>query len=342
MPHVQSRASTGSGTSFSLAFAANNTAGNLLVAAVSGFGVAITSLSDTRGNAWQSGPSVTGSDPGTALRYAANCAAGSNTVSVTLASNSSWSLSIAEYSGVAPSNPLDKSATGTGFGTSASTPPVTTTQADELLVCVTSRNNINTPATFSPGANFTERTDTGGGRPQQLADRTVVAIGNYAGAAILDTSSGWSQVLATFLAPSSVPVSRTGTLVAEGLRSVTLTGSLPVAALGTPIAVRLLTAECLAARDRTGSVPIQSLAGLAPGQTLAAESLTPAALPGLMPVAWRGTLRSLAQLAVRWDGMALAGGVWIVDRRGDVWVVDRRTAVWRLAPRESVWILNER
>jgi hypothetical protein len=207
MPFVQARSITGgSVTSLALAYLSNNTAGNLLVAGVSAI-PAMTGISDTGGNTWNS---VTGqtSDPTCELRYAANCAGGANTVTVTFGSVAQPSLSIAEYSGITTASPLDKQATAAGFGTSASTASVSTTQANELLVCLTSRNNINSPATFAPGAGFTERTDTGGGRPHQLADRFVTTTGSYAGAATLESSSGCGQVLATFVEAAGHPALR--------------------------------------------------------------------------------------------------------------------------------------
>lgn len=224
MQFVQARSITGGNvTSLALAYLANNTAGNLLIAAVSAI-PAMTTISDTAGNTWSGVTGQTG-DPTCELRYAPNCAGGANTVTVNFGSGAQPSLSIGEYSGIAASSPLDKQATAVGFGTSASTSGVTTTQAEELLICVTSRNNINSPATLSPGANYTERTDTGGSRPHQLADRFVSSVGSYAGAATLDSSSVWSQVLATFRGASGHPaIRRLGGCEFSGTRPIGLEG----------------------------------------------------------------------------------------------------------------------
>lgn len=212
MPHIQSRAVTGSTvTSLALAYLSPPTAGNCLVAgATASGGTIVSSFADNAGNTWSKHPETTGQDADhtAALGVAPNCAGGATTVTVNYSGSTFCSLSIAEYSGVAASAPVDKTATATGFGTSAATSAVTTTVPDEVLIVLTCRNAANSPATLTPGTNFTERTDTGGIRPGQLADRFVTSTGSYAGAATLDSSSGWGQAFMTLKGASGQPARR--------------------------------------------------------------------------------------------------------------------------------------
>jgi hypothetical protein len=71
----------------------------------------------------------------TQIYYLANCAATTNTSTFTPNNSANISLTCQEYSGVVTVSPLDKTATGTGFGTAAtSASSGTLTQADELVV----------------------------------------------------------------------------------------------------------------------------------------------------------------------------------------------------------------
>lgn len=102
----------------SLAYTSNNTAGNLLVAHfhinTGGSGVP-TSVTDTRGNTWvmagksgKEGDNGKGGGNGSLQQvwYAANCAAGANTVTANGVTAGSFELSVEEYSGAATSSPL--------------------------------------------------------------------------------------------------------------------------------------------------------------------------------------------------------------------------------------------
>lgn len=144
--YVQSRTVTGSGSSISLAYTSNNTAGNFLALRYAGApsSVTISNCSDTRGNTWTPIPNATGGTGGyQAMRYAKNVLAGSNTVTCTLTGAATASaLDIFEYSGVDRTSPLDQSKLtqqvdpGTGAN-AVSSGSVTTTADGELILGAT-------------------------------------------------------------------------------------------------------------------------------------------------------------------------------------------------------------
>lgn len=141
--HVQSRSVAGSGTSISLAYSSNNTAGNFLALRLTAVpsSVTISNCSDTRGNIWSPVPNATGGSGGhQAIRYAKNALAGANTVTCTLTgSATAATLDIFEKSGVDRTAPLDQSKltqqVDPGTGTDAiSSGSVTTTADGELIL----------------------------------------------------------------------------------------------------------------------------------------------------------------------------------------------------------------
>lgn len=205
MSFVQSKSAvTSFATSVAAVFTSNNVAGNALFAIVGNDQSVTPTIADSRPNTWQA-LAVTINNAGvqTTIFYAMSCAAGANTVTASFGATScAASIAIMEWSGVFTTSALDKTATGTGFGTAATTGSTgTTSQADELLVLGTCREATVTPFTFAAAGSFTEAEDTGGlcPRPVQLAYQVVAATGAYAGAATLQGGSeNWSQALATF------------------------------------------------------------------------------------------------------------------------------------------------
>lgn len=140
--HVQSRSVAGSGSSISLAYNSNNTAGNFLALRLTAVpsSVSISNCSDTRGNTWSPVPNATGGSGGyQAIRYAANALAGANTVTCTLTGSATASaLDIFEKSGVDRTAPLDQSKltqqVDPGTGTDAISSGAVTTTADGELI----------------------------------------------------------------------------------------------------------------------------------------------------------------------------------------------------------------
>src|SRR5919201_4648548 len=120
----------------SLAFSSANTAGNLLVCwAEWNDTTSNPTISDKQSNTWTA-VGVLRSTAGTAVSiqiwYAANCKAGSNTVTTTFASD--IGITIAEWSGVATSSPLGITSTKTGTSTTTpTTNSFTPTAVNNLL-----------------------------------------------------------------------------------------------------------------------------------------------------------------------------------------------------------------
>ena len=84
----------------------------------------------------------------------AAAAAGANTVTVTFSAAAPFpDIRIAEYRGIATSNPVDVAVAAQGSGTSSSSGPLTTTNANDLLVGA----NIVQTGTTAAGASFTSR-----------------------------------------------------------------------------------------------------------------------------------------------------------------------------------------
>jgi hypothetical protein len=129
-------------TTLTVAYSSSNTAGNTLilsvgVATVSGANQAAPAITDSRGNAWlMAGVGATSfpssADNSSYVFYAANCASGSNTITIT-APNSSRIVAIAtEYSGLLAAYPYEGSAFNATQTTSTSD-SLTTTGTTDLV-----------------------------------------------------------------------------------------------------------------------------------------------------------------------------------------------------------------
>ena len=157
----------------------------------------VTGVSDSRGNTYAL---AIGPTTGTGLRqsiyYAKSIAAGGNTVTVTFNQAAVWvDVRVLEYSGLDPTNPLDKTAGAAGSGTTASSGAATTTAAKELIF-----GAGMTISRFSgAGTGFISRIITS--PDADIAeDQTVTTTGSYSATAP-NTSSNWVMQVATFKAP---------------------------------------------------------------------------------------------------------------------------------------------
>src|SRR6185503_16556631 len=103
------------------------------------------------------GPTVSAGFATQSIYYAANiqaAAANSNTVTVTFNAALAYpDIRIAEYSGLATSNPVDAVAAAVGTGTLGDSGPATTTSPNALLVGA----NLVSSTTTGAGASFTSR-----------------------------------------------------------------------------------------------------------------------------------------------------------------------------------------
>lgn len=193
------------GSASSLSFTTPTTAGNLVVAgytdpngptAVSG-----AKLGGAAGNFVQAKSQL--STYLAALWIDPNCAGGQTAVALTLTGSANFpTMWIAEFSGVATSSPLDKTAGASGSASSwSSGSTATTTQASELWLGAAGGVNAG-PA--SPWTNFTVPDGTGndGIYGYDIVSSTGAAA--YAGAS---GSSAWTAIVVTLKAAATSTVS---------------------------------------------------------------------------------------------------------------------------------------
>lgn len=180
MAHVQSRSVGGSGSSLSLAYLSNTTAGNLLVAGI-GTGnsgvITISVCTDTQGNTWIETIERGSNGTRAAIQYVENCPGGANTVTANFSGGTTINyLTIAEYSGMKTSSVVDASAGAQG---ASATPSVnlTTIASNTLIVGVLT----GTYTSLAAGANYTGRSSlNNSGIRHGLEDREVSSAGVYA------------------------------------------------------------------------------------------------------------------------------------------------------------------
>jgi hypothetical protein len=201
--YVNSASAVGTGTSLAVALNFAN-AGSFLVSATNG-STALTNFTVDNSDAIQSAVAITTNNIYLSIYYAENANSGNTTVTRSSGSSVAMSISIAEFTGIATSGSEDQTNTGTGYGTAATTANVTTTLADELIICATGASG--TP-TYTAGANYTERQDTGGAvRGHELENRIVTGTGTYAGASTLSGANDWNCLIATFKMAASTALS---------------------------------------------------------------------------------------------------------------------------------------
>ena len=182
----------------SVSYPAAQTAGDLNVVVVGWNDTTSTvhSVKDSAGNTYSL---AIGPTSGTALRqsiyYAANIAAGSNTVTVTFSQAAAYpDVRILEYRGVTA---LDVTAGASGSSTSASSGAATTTSANELIFGA----DMVATTTKAAGSGFTSRIITS--PDGDIAeDKIVTTAGSNSATATLNASGPWVMQMATFSAVS--------------------------------------------------------------------------------------------------------------------------------------------
>ena len=128
----------GSGTSNSVTFPGTNRAGDLIVVYVLWGSIGDVAVTDTNGNTYRPAGARTtwnGGRAGAAVFYAANVAAGPNTVTATFAAPiTTFGIVYAhEYAGVDTTDPLDGATSATGATMTVTGGPLTTTTDGDLL-----------------------------------------------------------------------------------------------------------------------------------------------------------------------------------------------------------------
>jgi len=228
---VQVKSATAtSASSITAAFTAAQTAGNLNVVAVMWGDTTstVSSVTDSRSNAYTLavGPSAANGLT-SAIYYAKNIAAGSNTVTVTFNKAAGWpNINVMEYSGLDTATPLDVVSSASGSGTTANSGSATTTSATELIV-----GAGNPVTTFTAaGSGFSNRIINSFGGISE--DKIVTSTGSYNATATM-TSGGWIMQMAAFRASGqggSNPAPTVSTIspatgTAAGGTAVTITGT---------------------------------------------------------------------------------------------------------------------
>jgi hypothetical protein len=214
-------------TSVAVTYAQAQAAGNFNVVVVGWNASAgtVQSVTDSKGNAYvlAVGPTVLGGFVTQSIYYAANiatAAAGANIVTVTFSVAAPFpDIRIAEYRGIATSNPVDGAVAAQGSNTSTSSGPLTTTNANDLLI---GANTVATHVTGA-GAGFTSRIIT---VPDGdiLEDQIVAATGTYTATAPVAPSGSWIMQLVAFKAagsivdtqPPTAPLNLVATAISQG------------------------------------------------------------------------------------------------------------------------------
>jgi hypothetical protein len=197
---------TGSSSTSLSAAAANHTAGNLLVVICrNGGSLSVTqnSPTDTAGNTYFGLLPVTNSNVGRLqMWYAKNILGNpSNVVACHFSSSVPWlSISVLQYSGADPVNPLDAQAiatSGSSSGTTALTAPFSTSQANELIVAAATVDSLG--MTYVAGAGFTlEDANIGNISGDEHALVNTLQTNAIATMGWTSGSHHWVIVLATF------------------------------------------------------------------------------------------------------------------------------------------------
>jgi hypothetical protein len=325
-------------SSSSLAFPANNTAGNWIGVVIrAGHSGQTLTVSDTRGNiykqALQSNETLDTPNGETfAIYYAENTTAGANTVTVTESlTNNTLRFAILEYSGVATSNSLDVAVAGQSSGTRFTSGNVTTTVGGDLILGeVTSADGV----TFTAGSGYLieERVPAAPNTKLIVEDAVQLAAGTISVGATVSISNNGGAMLAAFkaasvapppsiasLTPSSGPVGKSVTIAgtnfgaSQGTSTVTFNGTTatPTSWSSTSIAVPV------PAGATTGSVVITVGGAASNGLTFTVlpapsiTSLSPSSGPVGMWLMINGTNFGTTVGTVTFNGvLATSGGSW--------------------------------
>jgi chitodextrinase len=182
---------------FTAAQSAGNT--NVLVIGWSDTTASITSVSDSNGNAYETGiATFRGAGMSQAIYFAPNikaAAAGGNIVTVAFSQAANFAdIRALEYSGLDPVSPFDRGVSASGSGTAASSGPIATSFAATVILGAGVTSNRFSAA----GSGFTSRVITS---PDGdiVEDQIVSATGSYAATATLNTGS-WLMQAAAFRA----------------------------------------------------------------------------------------------------------------------------------------------
>lgn len=241
--HVQTPAggvANSSATSVALAFGSNVGAGNAILGAwrYGNSGRTVT-LSDNQSNTYTSSAvaATDSTDNSTVgVGFALNCAGAATTVTFGISgAAANLRFSISEFSGVATSSALDKTAGASGSGTAPATSSVTPTTNGQLFFAIA---HMAGTTTFTAGTDFTLATTvpTGAGAQRLGAEYFIQAT---AAAHVFDFASSsshtWSIAGVTLKAAGGAPTltAEQGSYALTGQAAALRAGRLLAAAQGT-------------------------------------------------------------------------------------------------------------
>ena len=173
-------------SSLSVAFDSQQLAGDMILVVAAWDGSGAPTISDSHGNTYAQVQTTrsNGSDF-QAIYYAANIAAGSNTVTLQLSQQAGTAgLRIAEYAGVVASNPLEHASLSSGSSTQMTLALLATANAHDLIVAA---NTVESSTTGIDASYASRLTDLG----NVLFDKVVTQPGTYNASATQSTNSGW-------------------------------------------------------------------------------------------------------------------------------------------------------
>jgi chitodextrinase len=212
----------------SVAFTAAQSAGdlNVVVVGINDTTAQVQSVTDTMQNVYTRavGPTINAAFASQSIYYASNirsAAAGVNVVTVQFDQPANDpDIRIAEYRGIAVTNPVDVTAAAQGDSLLTDSGAVTTTNANDLLV---GANMVWLGLTTDAGTSFTNRVIT---VPDGdiLEDRIVTSTGSYRATAPTSPSGPWIMQMVAFRAAGGGP-SDVQAPTAPGSLATTATGS---------------------------------------------------------------------------------------------------------------------
>jgi hypothetical protein len=174
---------TASGTALNIPVQAT-AAGDALVASIAlaaGSSKAVADVTDSAGGTWTKGPFgfQSGSNTRVEIWYRTGVPAGITSVTATFTVAGIASANVSEWSGVATASAFDvQAARGNAAATTASTPPLATTNANDLLIA--GLNYSGTATSSLSGGGFTALTSYNAGNVNgRAAYRAVSSMGTY-------------------------------------------------------------------------------------------------------------------------------------------------------------------
>ena len=203
-----------SGNPVTAKYASGQNVGGLNVVVVGWIGTTATvvSVTDTKGNTYipTVGPVSISGTATQRIYYASNIAAataGANTVTVTFSATVQWpDVRITEYGGISTITPFEAGVSATGSGTSINSGPITTTNANDVLVA----SDYVQQVTSASDPAYVQRLLSPGG--ETVEDKIVISTGAYSASATQSPSGWWLMQLVAFRAPDTTPPTAPGGL----------------------------------------------------------------------------------------------------------------------------------